>query len=114
MAESNEMDAATYAKWASFDGAWRDSWWNDDFLALMATRCGLSADAQMLDVGCGAGHWGQRWGRHLPELRLTGVDREEGFLDAARARAAEQGLDARYDVAHGETLPFPWSPARPC
>lgn len=37
--------------------AYRDDWWNADFLALMAARLGLDACRDVLDVGCGQCHW---------------------------------------------------------
>ena len=77
--------AEEYAALAAFDGEWRDIWWNHDFLELMAHRWRLGDVKSVLDVGCGAGHWGQMLAAVLPkDASVIGVDHEAGFLDAAR------------------------------
>ena len=53
--------AEEYSALAAFDGEWRDIWWNQDFLELMARRCRVENVSSVLDVGCGAGHWGPTW-----------------------------------------------------
>ena len=41
-----------YHKLTGFDGDWRDTWWNDDFLSMMARRWRLEQVQTVLDVGC--------------------------------------------------------------
>ena len=63
-----------YHKLTGFDGDWRDTWWNDEFLSMMAKQWRLDQVQTVLDVGCGVGHWGQRLMRHLsPTTTLYGV-----------------------------------------
>lgn len=103
-------DPDTYHDLVGFEGDWRDSWWNEDFLSLMSERWALGSAGRMLDVGCGVGHWGQRLFRYLPESsELVGVDHEGAFLVTARARAAERGWAERasYVEADVAALPFP-------
>ena len=70
---------------AEYFGDTRDHWWNLDFLRLMAQRWKLDAVRDVLDVGCGVGHWGMLLAAVLPELaRVTGVDREPAWVDEAR------------------------------
>ena len=109
-AKNAGWSADAYTKLVAFDGDWRDSWWNQDFLELMASRLEFERVASVLDVGSGAGHWGQRIATVLPaHARLSGVDHEAAFVEAARERAIARGLDHRceYLVASGEGLPFP-------
>ncbi len=101
--------AEEYGALAAFDGEWRDIWWNPDFLELMARRWRLDEVKAVLDVGCGAGHWGQMLAAVLPaDAAVTGVDHEADFLDAARERAKSRQLVQRFDyrVGSAEALPF--------
>jgi SAM-dependent methyltransferase len=91
-------------------GDTRDHWWNLDFLRLMAERWKLAAVRDVLDVGCGVGHWGVLLASVLPETaRVTGVDREPAWVEEARARALAGGLGDRFSYQQGaaERLPFP-------
>ena len=101
--------AEEYAALAAFDGEWRDLWWNQDFLELMAVRWRLSAVQSVLDVGCGAGHWCQMLATVLPkDARIVGVDHESSFLETARERATARCLPQHFDYrnASAEELPF--------
>jgi SAM-dependent methyltransferase len=95
---------------AEYFGDVRDHWWNLDFLRLMAERWRLDVVRDVLDVGCGVGHWGMLLAAVLPEdARVTGVDREPAWVDEARARALARGLQGRFSYQQGvaERLPFP-------
>jgi hypothetical protein len=73
---------------AEYFGDTREHWWNRDFLELMAKRWRFDAVREVLDVGCGVGHWGLLLGSVLPaSARVTGVDREASWVEQAAARA---------------------------
>jgi 2-polyprenyl-6-hydroxyphenyl methylase/3-demethylubiquinone-9 3-methyltransferase len=57
----------------------------------------------ILDVGCGAGTQSRFWteGSH----RYRGIDINEPLVQLARRRAAEQAIDARFDVGSATALP---------
>lgn len=91
-------------------GDTRDHWWNLDFLRLMAKRWKLDAVRDVLDVGCGVGHWGMLLASVMPEhVRVTGIDRESRWVDEASGRARARGLEGRFSYRQGEAqrLPFP-------
>lgn len=95
---------------ADYFGDTRDHWYADDFLALVAARWRLDAVRSVLDVGCGAGHWGRALSRVLPvDARAIGVDREPSWVDVATKRARDAGLGERFSFQAGlaDALPFP-------
>ncbi|WP_437287836.1 class I SAM-dependent methyltransferase [Sorangium sp. So ce406] len=94
---------------AEYFGDTRDSWWNHDYVELLARRWGLSRVREVLDVGCGVGHWGRVLGGVLPRAaRITGVDRDPVWVEKAAERAAARGEAERfrYQVGVAEALPF--------
>ena len=104
----NEFRGQT-AHSAEHFGDTRDHWWNPDYLRLLAERWRLDAVRDVLDVGCGVGHWGMLLATVMsPELRITGVDREESWVEQATARARARGVSPRFEYRQGaaEHLPF--------
>src|ERR1700736_5073635 len=90
-------------------GDTRDYWWNLDFLELMGKRLSLDRVRDVLDVGCGVGHWGRLLANVLPSgTRVHGVDRDPLWVEKAAARATARGLSDRlsYQVSVAEKLPF--------
>jgi SAM-dependent methyltransferase len=65
---------------------------------------GVSPGSAILDVPCGEG----RLSRELASrgYTLTGVDRSDDFLNEARATAARQGLNVRWE--HRDMRDLPW------
>jgi SAM-dependent methyltransferase len=94
---------------ARYLGPWRDTWWNPDFLGLFRHRWRLDQVHSVLDVGCGLGQWGQALLSILPQdAKVTGIDRESGWVVRATERAAEQALGDRLTFRQGavEQIPF--------
>jgi 2-polyprenyl-6-hydroxyphenyl methylase / 3-demethylubiquinone-9 3-methyltransferase len=97
------------------------TWWDDESMLSML-RQGLNparfpylrrvltqtlgrdpAGLRILDVGCGGGLLAEEFARL--GCRVTGIDPSRGSLDAARAHAAEAGLEIEYLEGGGESLP---------
>lgn len=89
----------------------RNSWWNDDFVALMAQRLGWARRTRVLDVGCGAGHWTRTIAPHLAaNATITAVDRDPVWSDGNVAWArklTEQGTTVAIHAGDVTALPFP-------
>jgi SAM-dependent methyltransferase len=67
-------------------------------------RVGVEEGASLLDVACGSGQLGLIAARR--GARVTGVDIATNSIQAARGRAASEGLDARFDEGDAEDLPY--------
>jgi SAM-dependent methyltransferase len=94
---------------AEYFGETRDYWWNLDFLELMGRRLSFDRVQDVLDIGCGVGHWGQLLANVLPRTaRVQGVDRDPIWVEKASSRAAARNWADRfsYQVSVAETLPF--------
>jgi SAM-dependent methyltransferase len=68
-------------------------------------RMGLEPGARVLDIACGTGNVTIPLARR--GVMVTGLDMTPGLLEEARARAARDGLDIRFDEGFAETLPYP-------
>ena len=103
------LNTEVYHSLTGFSGDWRDTWWDDDFLSLMAEKWRLTQFRHALDVGCGVGHWGQRLMAHMhPDATLVGCDAESRWVEEARVRAQALGLGERssFEAADAKTLPW--------
>jgi 2-polyprenyl-3-methyl-5-hydroxy-6-metoxy-1,4-benzoquinol methylase len=95
---------------AEYFGEYRDFWWNADFLELIAKRMQLHQAKNVLDVGCGIGHWSQLLAPVLPQDgRVTGIDREDEWVAKAKERAIAFGLQERYHYEKGDVISLPFA-----
>jgi SAM-dependent methyltransferase len=91
-------------------GDTRDHWWNRDFLELMARRWKLDAVHDVLDVGCGIGHWSALLSSVLPrDVRVTGIDREPSWVEEATKRARARGVGDRFSFLQGDATRLPFA-----
>ena len=67
-------------------------------------RLAIPPGTEMLDIGCGAGQIAIPAAR--AGVRVTGLDLAPHQVEAARARASAEGLDARFDEGDAEMLPY--------
>lgn len=69
------------------------------------SRLSVPAGTQVLDIGCGAGQTAIPLAKR--GAQVTGVDIASNLILAARARAAQAGVDVRFDEGDAEELPYP-------
>ena len=98
---------------APYFGDYRDFWWNRDFLELMARRWKLEDVYNVLDVGCGLGHWGRCLREVLPQAAsILGIDREKAWIDKCSERMIAEDPDWKnasrfgYQVGDANALQF--------
>jgi SAM-dependent methyltransferase len=92
-----------------FFGEYRDFWWNQDFIELMAKRWNLDKVNSVLDVGCGIGHWGRVLSPFLSRTCvISGIDMESESIHNAIQITKKYELEKRfrYSVGLAEQIPF--------
>jgi SAM-dependent methyltransferase len=72
---------------------------------LLCEAVDLRAGERVLDVACGNGNAALAAARRF--CQVTGVDYVPALLERARQRAAAEGLEATFQEADAEDLPFP-------
>ena len=92
----------------------RNTWATGDFHQIarlnvtiaeaLCDAAGLHAGERVLDVACGSGTAALVAARRYCEV--TGIDYVPALIDRARDRAAVDGLDARFEVADAQEMPF--------
>jgi SAM-dependent methyltransferase len=65
---------------------------------------------RLIEVGCGVGAQLRILARRFPRLHLTGVDRSETQLAAARAVLAGELQEARVELMHADGTALPFAP----
>src|SRR5579863_5591534 len=68
-------------------------------------RLAIPAGARVLDVACGTGNLAIPLARK--GMVVTGVDIAPNLLEQGRARAADEGLEVKFDEGDAEQLPCP-------
>lgn len=91
-------------------GDFRDYWYNQDFLELMAKRWNLSDVRTLLDVGCGQCHWTRIVSQFLPKgAEVTAVDSDPKWAKESEKLQeffAEREISFRVEQADVLDLPF--------
>ena len=73
---------------------------------LLAQMGGLDAK-KVLDVGCGTGTMAILIKQAHPEAEVIGLDGDPQILKIARGKAAELGVEVRFDQGMSFDLPYP-------
>ena len=60
----------------------------------------------VLEVGCGGGIFCHRIKTYLPDVTITGLDRDAGHIEFAQAKTKELGLDCNFVCGDATALPF--------
>lgn len=77
-----------------------------EYRPLIRKWCGIRDGAEVLDVGCGTGYFARLLASGDEDIRITGIDRDDIFIDYARKKTAEEGLDIEFIMGDALHLPF--------
>ncbi|MCC1492360.1 bifunctional 2-polyprenyl-6-hydroxyphenol methylase/3-demethylubiquinol 3-O-methyltransferase UbiG [Cognatishimia sp. F0-27] len=109
MADRTRNDLAIYDKVAA-------QWWSDEIRWVRTLKNLVPgrfrhfdkqinwSGKRVLDLGCAGGFMAEALAAR--GAQVTGIDPAAEALEAARAHAASEGLDIRYDKGVGEALPY--------
>ena len=77
-----------------------------DMLPLVRRWCGLKDGMKVLDVGAGTGYFTRRLASGPEKVTVTGLDRDDVFVDYARQKASDLGLSVDFVLGDALALPF--------
>lgn len=103
-AEMEALKARLKATWMSGDYGHFAQYLESGALAFLE-RLAIEPGTHMLDLGCGAGQIAIPAAR--VGVKVTGVDIATNLIERARARAEAEGLEAKFEEADAEMLPYP-------
>jgi SAM-dependent methyltransferase len=69
-------------------------------------RAEIGESDEVLDVGCGTGTLAVAAARAAAGVKMTGLDADASILTRARRRAADAGLEIRFDEGISTALPY--------
>src|SRR3990170_3946009 len=109
--EAPQTAGRTIRSWARFYDAasWLMSFGRAPAIRRMTVAMAAAAPGEsVLDVGCGTGSLAIALKAEVGASReVTGIDASPEMIEQARRKAARAGLDAGFEVAPIEALPFP-------
>jgi ubiquinone/menaquinone biosynthesis C-methylase UbiE len=91
---------------AFYDPAVRLTTREREFKRRLLAGAGIEPGHRVLDLGCGTGTLAAMAKRSAPGAELVGLDGDPEVLERARAKTAEEGLEARFDEGLSTELPY--------
>jgi ubiquinone/menaquinone biosynthesis C-methylase UbiE len=76
------------------------------FKRLLIAQAAVREGARVLDLGCGTGTLAVRLKQAAPRAAVGGIDADEAMLARARRKAAQAGVEVRFERAMADKLPF--------
>jgi ubiquinone/menaquinone biosynthesis C-methylase UbiE len=70
-------------------------------------RAAITSGDHVLDVGCGTGTLAIAAARAAPSVTVAGLDADASILARARKKAADAGLEIKFDQGMSTALPYP-------
>ena len=77
-----------------------------EYEPLIRGWCGIRDGVRVLEVGCGTGYFSRLLARGGHKASFTGIDLDDIFIEYAREKAAEEGLEIHFELADACSLPY--------
>jgi ubiquinone/menaquinone biosynthesis C-methylase UbiE len=77
------------------------------FKPRLLEQAGLAAGQRVLDLGCGTGTLAIMAKERQPGAELVGLDGDPEMIQRASAKAAEAGVEVKFDEGFSTELPYP-------
>lgn len=92
-------------------GEFRDFWWNQDYIELLAKRWNLNNRSTLLDVGCGLCHWSKMFCSYLKQpAKVVALDNDSKWAkgnENVRDYFRNQQVDLEFIEGNAYQIPFP-------
>jgi ubiquinone/menaquinone biosynthesis C-methylase UbiE len=91
-------------------GEFRDFWWNQDYIDLLAKRWNLGSYSTLLDVGCGLCHWSKILCPYLKQpAKVVALDSDQKWAqgnESIRDYFRNQKADLEFIEGNAYQIPF--------
>lgn len=91
-------------------GEFRDFWWNEDYINLLAKRWDLNSYSTLLDVGCGLCHWSKILCSYLKKpAKVVALDNDPKWAKgnaSVRDYFCKQKVDLEFIEGNAYQIPF--------
>lgn len=84
----------------------RDLRFNDYNKDLWLKAIGAKSGDNILEVGCAGGTYCHKLKKYVPNIKITGLDRDAGHIEFARRKSAELGLQVDFVIGDATAMPF--------
>ncbi|MCM1245034.1 MAG: class I SAM-dependent methyltransferase [Roseburia sp.] len=84
----------------------REARFTDQNKDLWIGHIGVRHGMKVLEIGCGGGVFCHKLKKYIPDLDITGLDRDTNHIKYAREKAEELGLDCTFTEGEIGSLPF--------
>ncbi|GAB2767483.1 hypothetical protein GCM10027275_07330 [Rhabdobacter roseus] len=95
----------------AYFGDYRDHWWNQSFLDLLARRLELDQHHHLLDVGCGQCHWSKLLVKYLSTpTTVSGIDYDRKWVrQSAEIESYFRERNIGFDLRKGDAHDLPYA-----
>jgi len=84
----------------------REMRFNDSNAALWLKAICVKSGQNIIEVGCAGGVFCHKIKKYVPDVKITGLGLDTGYIEYAKAKTAELGLDCEFVNGDATAMPF--------